>query len=417
MDRLIRKKKWSVKKILSTLGAGILVLFLLYSLIFAGKASKLNVDVDKITVAKVRKGEFREFIPVDGNVMPIKTIHLDAIEGGIIEKKFYEGGILVEKGDTIIKLANINMVRDFINQETQAYRLINELENTRLALKQNSFDLRRTLNDLDYRIDAAEERYERGKKLFADGVISQQEISEIKRNYNRLIDQREIEIESKRFEELNAKTQIEHLQKTLERTNRNLKFARENLENLYIKAPIPGRLSAVYGEVGESIDPGQNLGQIDDLNGFKVRASINEHYISRIYEGLNGEFDFAGETYQLKISKVYPEVTNGLFEVDMKFVGDIPEGIRRGQTLQIKLQLSEDVEAVMIPRGSFYQTTGGNWIFVVDDSGDLAEKRNIQLGRQNPRYYEVSEGLEPGEKVVVSSYNGYEDTDQLVLKD
>ena len=231
-----------------------------------------------------------------------------------------------------------------------------------------------------------------------------------------MIDRRGIEIKSQTFEQQNAKIQIAQLQKTLGRTNRNLEFARQNLNNLFVRAPISGRLSAVNGEVGESIAPGQNIGQIDDLDGFKVRASINEHYISRIFDELTGEFEFAGNSYSLVITKIYPEVTNGLFEVDMTFKDSVPNGIRRGQTLQIKLQLSEEVKAVMIPRGSFYQTTGGNWIFVLDESEDFASRRDIKLGSQNPRFYEVTEGLSPGEKVIVSSYQGYEDKDQIVFK-
>ena len=190
-----------------------------------------------------------------------------------------------------------------------------------------------------------------------------------------------------------------------------------SLDNLYVKAPINGRLSNINAEVGESVAPGQNIGQIDDYAAFKVRAQIDEHYIARIYEDLAGSFDFAGQTYDLRITKIYSEVNNGLFEVDLAFDGDIPDGIRRGQTLQIKLQLSENVQAIQIPRGSFYQTTGGNWIFVVNDSDDYATRRSIRLGRQNPRYYEVLEGLQPGEKVVVSSYDGYEDKDRLVFKE
>ena len=398
-------------------GAGsVFGIFVLYSFIFVGKTSRLNVDRDKINISVVEKGAFKEFIPVDGSVLPIKTIRLDAVEGGVVEKKFFEGGILVKQGDTIIKLANNNMVRDFINQETQAYRLINELENTRLRLRQNNFNLKRNLTELDYQIEEAKDLFERGKELYKEKVISEQEYLSIRRDYNRLVDRRKIEIESKEFEELNARLQIAQLQETLKRTDKNLEFARENLNNLYIKAPISGRLSTVNAEVGESIDPGQNIGQVDDLDGFKVRASINEHYISRIFEGLSGEFDFAGNTYVLIITKIYPEVANGLFEVDMAFRDEIPQGIRRGQTLQIKLQLSEEEQAIMIARGSFYQTTGGNWVFVLDESEDFATRRDIKLGRQNPRYYEVIDGLKPGEKVVISSYSGYEDKDQLLLK-
>ena len=416
MDRKIKKKKWTVSRI-ATIGAGgLFIIFVLYSFIFADKGSKLNVELEKINVAEVHKGEFREFIPVDGTVMPIKTIRLDAIEGGIVDRKFYEGGIMVDKGDTILKLANNNLVQNFIREETQAFILINNLENTKLSIKQNQFNLKSNLVELDFQIDDARDAYERGKELYKEKVISEQEFLRLKREYDRLVANREIAIESAKFDSLNAVTQIAQTEATLERTQNNLEMIKKNLENLFIKAPISGVLSSVNVEVGESIAPGQNIAQIDDMNGFKVRASIDEHYIARIYEGLSGSFPFAGQDYDLEITKIYPEVTNGLFEVDLAFVGEVPDGIRRGQTLQIKLQLSENIQAIQIPRGSFYQTTGGNWIFVVADEGGYAERRNIRLGRQNPRYYEVLEGLNPGEEVIVSSYEGYEDKDRLVFK-
>jgi HlyD family secretion protein len=227
---------------------------------------------------------------------------------------------------------------------------------------------------------------------------------------------RKIEIESQAFDSKNAEIQIAQTESTLLRTKSNLKMIKQSMDNLYVKAPISGRLSSVNVEVGEAINTGQNIGQIDDLNGYKVRASIDEHYISRIYEDLEGSFDFNGASCDLSIYKIYPEVNNGLFSVDLKFKSEVPKGIRRGQTLQIRLQLSENIEAIQIPRGSFYQTSGGNWIFVLDASGDFATRRKIKLGRQNPKYYEVLEGLEPGEKVIVSSYDGYTDKDRLVFK-
>lgn len=416
MDRVIVKKKWTLKKVAIYGLSGAFVLFVIYSFVFADRSSKLNVAVDKINIAEVQNGEFREFIPVDGNVLPIKTIRLDAIEGGIIEKKFYEGGILVDKGDTILKLSNNNLLQNFIREETQAFILLNGLENTRLQMQQSLFNLQRTLITLDYQIAQAKDLFERSEQLHKEKVISDQEFLRAKLDYERLQKTKEVEIKSQKMDSLNAVNQIKQSEALLRRTNDNLRMIRLNLENLFIRAPISGRLSTVEGEVGESIAPGQNIGQIDDLNGFKVRASIDEHYISRIYEGLTGSFDFAGGTYELTISKIYPEVNNGLFAVDMYFESEVPEGIRRGQTLQIRLQLSENIQAIQIPRGSFYQTTGGNWIFVVDASGDFAIRRNIRLGRQNPRFYEVIEGLQPGEKVVVSSYEGYQDKDRLVFK-
>ncbi|MEP4533542.1 MAG: efflux RND transporter periplasmic adaptor subunit [Cyclobacteriaceae bacterium] len=417
MDRKIEKKKFTVKKVATWAAIGLVGGFILYSFIFADGGSKLNVEKEKVNIATVHEGEFREFIPVDGSVMPIKTIRLDAIEGGVVEKKYYDGGILVDEGDTILKLSNNDLLQNFVREETQAFILVNNLENTKLNLKRNQFDLRRALIDLDYQIDAAKDAYERGKKLHVDKIISEQEFLTLKRNYNQLVDNKVIQIESAKFDSLNARLQIAQAEATLVRTRENLTMIKKNLENLYIKAPISGRLSTVNVEVGESISPGQNIGQIDDLNGFKVRATIDEHYIARIYEGLRGSFPFAGDDHDLQIKKVYPEVNSGLFSVDMAFddKASIPDGIRRGQTLQIRLQLSENITAVQIPRGSFYQVTGGNWVFVLDESESEAVRREIRLGRQNPRYYEVLEGLQPGEKVIVSSYDGYEDKDKLVL--
>lgn len=418
MDRKITKKKWTIKRIATWGGAGILLLFILYSFIFAEGGSRLNIEKEKVNIATVIEGEFREFIPVDGSVMPIKTIRLDAIEGGVVEKKYYEGGVLVEKGDTILKLTNNDLIQNFVREETQAFILVNNLENTKLNLKRNQFDLKRALVELDYQIDEARDAYKRGEELYEEKIISQQEFLNLKRDYDRLIDNRTIQIESAKFDSLNARLQIAQAESTLIRTRGNLELIKKNLDNLYIKAPISGRLSTVNAEVGESISPGQNIGQIDDLNGFKVRASIDEHYIARIYEGLRGSFSFAGADYNLTIGKVYPEVNNGLFSVDMEFADkeSIPTGIRRGQTLQIRLQLSENITAIQIPRGSFYQTSGGNWIFILNEDETEAVKRPIRLGRQNPRFYEVLEGLTPGEKVLISSYEGYEDKDKLILK-
>lgn len=416
MDRKIKKKKFTLKKVLTWGSAAVFVLLVLYSFIFAEGGSKLNVEKEKVNIATVKEGDFRQFIPVDGSVMPIMTIRLDAIVGGVVEEKYYDGGILVEKGDTILKLSNNDLLQNFVREETQAFILVNNLENTKLSLQRNQFELKRALNNLDFQIDAARDAYQRGKPLFEEKIISEQEYLTLKRNFDNLASQRKIQVESNRFDSLNAILQIAQAEQTLERTRENLKMIKRNLDNLYIKAPISGRLSAVNAEVGESIAPGQNIGQIDDLNGFKVRASIDEHYIARIYSGLTGTFDFAGDSYTLEIQKIYPEVQGGLFSVDMKFLDNMPSGIRRGQTLQIRLQLSETITAIQIPRGSFYQTTGGNWIFVVSDDDSYAVRREIRLGRQNPRFYEVLEGLQPGEKVVVSSYDGYEDKDRLVFK-
>ena len=273
MDRKIEKKKWTPKKILIYSVSGVILFFIVFSFLKAGGGSRLNVERNKINIASVKEGEFREFIPVDGNVLPIKTIRLDAIEGGVVAEKFYDGGVLVEKGDTILTLANNDLIQSFVREETQASILVNNLENTKLNLQRNQFDLKRNLIQLDYQIDAAKDAYDRGQQLYEEKIISDQEFLNLKREYNRLVDNRKIQIESNRFDSLNARLQIRQAEETLIRTRNNLDMIKKNLENLYIKAPIDGRLSTVDVEVGESIATGQNIGQIDDLDGFKVRAN------------------------------------------------------------------------------------------------------------------------------------------------
>jgi len=417
MDRKIEKKFWNKNRIIMVSGGSVLIVFFIYSFLFADNRSKLNVEVERITIAEVQKGSFQEFIPIDGTVQPIKTIFLDVLEGGVVEKKFMEGGNLVKEGEPLIKLANNNLVLNFMTRETEMYDLINNLQNTRRNLEQNKFTLQTRLTELKYQIDAAKVLYETNQVLFDQKAISKNEYLNSKREYERLLDARTIAIETQRFDSINAISQIIQLEATINRTNRNLEMFKENLNNLLVKAPISGQLSSLNVEIGESINAGQRIGQIDDLNGFKIRARIDEHYISRIFTGLKGEFDFSRKTYNLSISKLYPEVQNGQFQVDMIFEGEVPEGIRRGQTLQIRLQLSDPAEAVMVSRGGFFQTTGGNSIFKVDESGDFAEMVDIRIGRQNPKFYEVLEGLQPGDKVIVSSYEGFGDAEKLVLRE
>jgi HlyD family secretion protein len=415
MDRKIEKKRWTVRNIALISIGSMFGLFALYNLIFADTSSKLNVDQEKITVSTVQKGSFTEYISVTGVVQPLKTIYLDAIEGGYVSRKFRDGGIMVKPGDTILKLDNNRLMMDFVNRETEMYRLVNELQRTRLQLRQDRFNLRKTLSTLDFQTDQAKDTYERNKVLYKEKVISEQEFLKSKRDYDQLVQQREIEIESQKYQEMNAKTQIEQLEGTLTRTERNMKMMQDNLSNLYVKAPVGGQLSSISVEVGASIQAGQNIGQIDDLNGFKMRVGIDEHYISRIYLGLRGEFDFNGKTHPLEISKIYPEVRDGRFEVDMIFPKGAPEGIKRGQSSPIRLELGRSSEAVLLAVGGFFTDTGGNWVFVVDQSGKRAVKRNISLGRKNPEYFEVLEGLQPGDRVITSSYENFGDNQVLVF--
>ena len=416
MDRTIEKKRWPPKKI-----AGLLIIILfcslvLYGFLFTDRSSKLNVDAEKITINRVTKGQFQESIPVIGNVLPIKTVYLDAVEGGRVETRYIEAGTLVQEGDEILKLSNTNLLLDIMYREAQLFEQSNNLRNSRLLMEQNRLALRRELAEINYNIKTQKRIFERSTRLAEKNLISQEEYEQAKDDYEFLLEQRELTLETQKQDSLFRQTQIAQLETSLERMESNLSIAKQKLENLVIKAPLAGALTSLNAEIGESKAAGERLGQIDVLDGFKVRAGIDEHYLHRIEIGRSGTFDFAGKSYRLTINKIYPEVQDGRFEVDMEFVGQEPEGIRRGQTLHIRLDLGDLSEAILLPRGGFYQSTGGQWVYVLSESGDYATKRSTKLGRQNPEVYEVLEGLEPNEEVITSSYDTFGDFDKLILK-
>jgi HlyD family secretion protein len=282
-------------------------------------------------------------------------------------------------------------------------------------LRQDKFTLRKTLSELDFQIQQAKADFDRNNKLYGDKVIAQQEWERSKNTFERLTQQREIEIENQKFQEENSLTQIKQLEGTLDRTKLNLNMMKENLANLSVRAPVSGLLSRVDVEIGSSITAGQNIGQIDDLNGFKMRVEVDEHYISRIFPGLEGSFEFNGVNVKLVVSKVFPEVRNGRFDVDMIFE-KIPDGIRRGQSVPVRLQLGKPSDATLLATGGFFSDTGGNWVYVLSSDGAKATKRNISLGRKNPQFYEILSGLEPGEQVITSSYENFGDKDVLNLQ-
>ncbi|MBB6612498.1 efflux RND transporter periplasmic adaptor subunit [Pontibacter sp. Tf4] len=416
MDRVIEKKKYTPKKIAIIAAVALVMVVVIYNLLFAEHTSKLNVEAQRVTMGTVQEGMFQEFIAVDGSVDPLKTFFLDITEGGRVEKIYTDDGKMVEKGDTILKLSNTTLQIDFMTRETQLYDLMNERQNSEILMKQDQIRKMNELAEIEYNLTTAERTYSRNKMLVAEGAISKEEYETAKDNYQYLKRRRELGERSVKQDAQLMEDRLRQLDESIRRMQANINMARNTLNNLYVVAPFTGQLSTLKAEVGESKAAGENIGQVDDLNGYKVKANIDEHYISKIYPGLTGNFDFNGKTYQVKVSKVFPEVQNNTFQVDMEFAEGTPEGIRRGQTLQLKLNLNDGSKAVLLPRGGFYQSTGGNWVFVVDKSGTFAEKRAIKLGRQNPNYYEVIEGLQPGEKVIVSSYDSYGDIDRLELK-
>jgi HlyD family secretion protein len=416
MDKVIEKKKWTTRKLLNIAGISIFLIFILYLLFFRDKRSKLYVDKTQITIATVLADKFQEFIPIDGVVLPKNTIYIDAVQGGFVEKIFVEDGAQLKKGDTILKLSNTNMELSQMETETRIYEAINNLENTKIGLEQNKFIRQSEIVELQYSIDKTNLDFERKKQLFAEGVISKKEFEDAQREYDFTVEQMNISLELKKLDSISAVSRSKNIDATIIRMHNNLGLLKTTIENLYIKAPIEGQLSSFSAEIGETKGAGEHLGQIDLPEGFKLQANIDERYISRVYIGQEAEFDFAGQMYSLAISKIYTDVTNGSFQVDLFFEREEPGQIKRGQTLQIRLSFSSATDAIIVKRGGFFQETGGNWIYFVDPSGEFATKRKIKIGRQNTNFYEVMEGLEPGEQVIISSYDSFGGKEKLVLK-
>ena len=416
MDKPIDKKKWPLKRVITYGVAGIFVLVVGYMLIFQTGGSTLNVKTDRITIKKKKKGPFQEFISIIGNVLPHNTIYLDAVVGGRVEVIYLEAGSRVKKGDKILKLSNTNLLMTLLNNEAQINRASNDLRATRLQLEQNRLALKRQRAEADYFMTRSKRKFERNEVLFQEKFISKQEFEELKDDYQYQVGRRKLTIESQETDLKFREVQVRQLETSVKRMQGNLELVRQQLENLTVRAPISGHLTSLMAEEGQSKSQGQRLGQIDEMEGFKVRAKIDEHYINRIEKGKKGEFDLLEKVFRLKVEKIFPEVQEGQFEVDLEFAGKEPDSIKRGQSLHIRLQLSEMSEAILVARGGFYQTTGGNWAYVLDESGDFAVKKNIRLGRQNPQHFEVLEGLKPGDRVITSSYENYGDMDRLVLK-
>jgi HlyD family secretion protein len=417
MDRVIEKKKWSAKKLYAIFGIVLLVFLVVSSIYFTSGKSKLNVDTERITISEVKKGPFREFIPVNGVVLPFTTIYLDAVEGGRVEEKFVEDGAMVKKGDPILRLSNTDLELSLANQETAVFNLLTQMQISRNAAQQNTIMKLNQGTDVESAFKEADRVYTLNKKLYQEQAISLQEFKQSENNYNYYLKKKNLTEEILRQDSTSVKVEMNQAKESYKRTQDALKIMRKKVEDLVVRSPMDGQLTSLDAEIGQNKNKGERLGQIDFTNGFRVRVDIDEHYISRIFTGLIGEFTFAGKDYKLTIYKVYTQVSNGKFQVDMKFEGEVPKEIRRGQTLQIRLALSDETQALLVAKGGFYQQTGGNWIFKLNDDGSVAYKVEIQLGRQNPEYYEVLQGLQPGDKVITSGYDNYGTSEELVLKE
>ena len=416
MDRIIEKKRWPAKKIITIAGVVALIALIAFSYYFTSGKSKLNVDTERITISEIKKGTFQEFIPVNGVVLPLTTIYLDAVEGGRVEEKFVEDGAIMKKGQPILRLSNTDLQLGLVTQQTNVYNLLTQMQISKNAAQQNTVSKLNQMTDVESALKEAERIYKLDKYLYEKKAIGSQEYQKALNDYNYYLQKQKLTQKILHQDSLSNQQQITQSRQSFEGSQNALNVMRQKVGDLIVRAPIDGQLTSLDAEIGQSKNKGERLGQIDVLDGYKVRVDIDEHYISRIFIGLMGDFDFNNKTYKLEIKKVYTQVNNGRFQVDMEFVSEVPKGIRRGQTLQIRLALSDETQAVLLPKGGFYQQTGGNWIFKVSADGKKAYKADIQLGRQNPDYYEVLQGLNPGEKVVTSSYENYGDMQELVLK-
>ncbi|GAB3343799.1 efflux RND transporter periplasmic adaptor subunit [Marivirga atlantica] len=416
MDKKIEQKRWTTKKIL-TIGLGVVIIsFVVYQLLFADNRSTLNVKKDRLTIATVQNGEFKDFIPVTGNVEPGETFYLDAIEGGIIASIMKESGAQVKQGDTILTLTNSNLQLEVMQRETQLYEQINNLRQTRLLLDQNDLSQQAQLAEIDYQLNLLQPQYQRFKKLFEQKLISEREFEEVKENYDYNRKRKELTYTSYRNDSIARVFQLRQLNNSESRMQRSLDAVGNILDNLTLKATRNGQLSTPQLEVGQSVTSGQRLGQIDVMNNYKIRVAIDELYLPRVDVGQSGTFNFSGDSYSVTINKIYPTISNGRFEVDMIFEGESPQGIKRGQTVRIRLELGAAEETLLLPVGGFYKDTGGNWAYVVSESDNqVAYKQEIRLGRKNAEYYEVLDGLEVGDKVVISGYDNYGDNEVLNL--
>ncbi len=417
MDKKIAKKTWTLKRIATYGGISLLVLFVAYQFIFADRRSRLVVEKEKITISDIRMGQFKEYIPQTGEVQPSRTVYLDALEGGNVKRVVRESGAMVRKGDLIMEISNLNREIAVLQQEAQLVESINRSRDTRLGILRNDLDQRQQLALIDNQLAILQPQYERQKVLFEKKLIAKQDFERTEADFKYNVERRKFTYEAYRRDSLGRIQSLKDIDVSEDRMKQNLVSVRTILENLNIKAPIDGQLSTqTHWEVGQAINTGQRLGQVDIVGSYKVRVPIDELYLPRINTGLTATTDFAGKTYTLVITYVYPNIVGGRFEVDMDFQGETPQGLRRGQSLRLRIELGQPSEELLLPMGGFYKDTGGNWVFILEGD-DRAVKRDVRLGRKmGSEYFEVLEGLKPGDRVITSSYENFGTNEVLILK-
>ena len=419
MDKIIEKKKGFAaaftKKAVKYWAGAALALILVWMML-AEKKSVLRVDGGTLVTGEVRRGEFNDYIRLSGQVQPMTTVQISPTEGGTVQKIVAEEGSRVNAGDVLVVLSNENLDMQILNSEAELAEKENILRNTMISMEQQKLSLRQDKLSLQIEVRRAKRAYEQNKTLYEEKLTARETYLKAAEDYELAKDKLALVEDRERQDSLYRSTQISQMHESLENMRINMGMIRRRKENLAVKAPISGELGLLDVELGQSVSPGAKIGQINDMDSYKIEAQIDEHYIDRILPGLEATFERQNEKYSAVIRKVYPEVRDGKFKADFRFSGQQPDNIRAGQTYYLNLQLGQPADALMIPRGPFYQHTGGKWIYVVNAEGTKAVKRSVRLGRQNPQYYEVLEGLEPGEKVIVSGYDSFGEKDELIIK-
>lgn len=417
MDIQIEKKtgwkRLTTKKAIPYYAGAVLLVFVIW-LTFRDYSSTLKVDVTGLNITTVKSGEFNDYVRVTGQVQPIKTVQLSPLEAGIVENIVIEEGTCVKQGDVIVELSNHNLSLQILDAEAQLAEKQNFLRNTVISMEQEKLSLKQERLQLNIDVARKERLYRQNEALYNKKLLSKEEWLQAKEDYELARDKRDLIIERQKQDSIYRTVQIEQLDNDLANMRRNMSLIRERVANLKIKSPITGELGQLDIVLGQSLTMGEKIGQINDLQDYKIEAQIDEHYIDRVKSGLDATFERQGVSYNTTVRKVYPEVRNGQFKADFVFSGNRPDNIRTGQTYYLNLELGQPVQAIIVPRGAFYQSTGGNWIYVVKEGENKAVKRNVKIGRQNPQYYEVLEGLEPGEKVIISSYDTFGDNEVLI---
>lgn len=415
MDRQIEKKSF-LRRYAWYIAAAAALAALLVWIVLGTTASTMTVDASDIIISDVTRGKFDDYVRLNGQVLPIQVVQISPEEGGIVREKVVEEGTRVRKGDVILRLSNSNLDLQILNAEAELAEKQNLLRNTQVAMQQDRLSNRTEQATLDTDCDRKRRAYEQNARLYKERLISKEVYLQSREDYK--LARRKQSLISQRLKQdsLYRHVQMAQMEDNLDNMRKNVLLVRDRKNKLEVRSAIDGELGLLDVELGQNIAAGQNIGQINDLSDFKVQAQIDEHYIDRVRPGLSASFSRDGKTYRLRVRKVYPEVRNGTFRTDFVFVGERPAQMRSGQTFYVELALGKSQQATLIPRGTFFQTTGGNWIFVLDKSGRKAYRRNISIARQNPQYYEVTDGLEPGERVITSGYEAFKDNEVLVIK-